>query len=738
MMFKQYLNINNMIRQLFNLNWNFQHLDYIRKNPMSIKEEDLCLSNKAYLPLLHPPQYYIPVGYFYLHYTPHSSGFQYNMFFYGYQHTFLLGFVFLLLFFLFLSFIVEIKPSAFIIKTFHSFIILFLTVLLILNVRSGICLWIEGNVGPIVLDEALQNWANWAIDDIFFSYGLFETFSYCFLIILTIFIMIFCLDPFFSRENDRIEFATMMLLIVFSGGLLLFSRDFIEMFVLLECISLASYVLVGFEKHRKMTATIAIQYLILSSIPAAFFVLGLAFLYKDWGTLKGLNLSDMTVVVGTGGRFMEFTEFHDYIDFDEADGSFFEKLFEDIWSSWFDYRPMAFEWYFSEEMVRAYADYKSILLNPDLWKFELLIEHTPDTIFKDEYPGMQGERVFNHFNTLQFSQVGEYRFASNFFRIESLYRFYENYVGRLHLSEWSFPIFYLKKFLSKNLVFPLLSFIGIGFLLINLFFKLTAAPFHVWAPTVYQNTPVTAVVFLTVIVKAIIFLFLLTLFTEIFYEFYEVWGTLFIFISIFSMIIGILGAFIEKSIKKFIVYSSISHAGFILLALPFVWISGGNDSYIEYLVVYSISSLILWGGLLISLPYTLTYLTTLRKILLNNLLLLILMSINLFSMGGIPPLAGFFIKFDIIYCVLQSSYFYLGFLVFLLTIISFFYYLRLIKIMFFENFNWMHINKYPRISKAFIVALLIHFIIFITLLVEYPLYFCVKEAINFWLEIITM
>ena len=656
---------------------------------------------------------------------PNIQVYQYTTNFYGYQHTFLFSFIFLIFFFIFLSFIIELKPSAFILKTFHSFIIVFLTLILCLNVKSGYLLFHPEWTYISNYEHLSPIWPLHLIENIYFYYGLFETFSYCFLILLIIFIMIFCLDPFFSQENDRIEFSTMILLIGLSGGILLLSREFIEMFILLECISLASYVLVGFEKHRKMTATIAIQYLILSSIPAAFFILGLALIYKEWGTLQGIELSILGSYAGSLGQYTNDT-WHLYNQ-------------KEYWSFWWLFT----EYYFENSIYNYSWIINDSILFPitstkyeDIWfflnyyieldTFSTIEENIPLYEMYSSYLTFKNDGIafmfYNSISNLKYNQL-----ISDFY-----YNQFYNYI-----TDITYPYFYLTKILNKNLIFSIILFIGIGFLLINLFFKLTAAPFHIWAPTIYQNTPVTAVVFLTIFVKAVIFLFLLTLFTDIFYEFYELWGTLFIFISIFSMIIGILGAFIEKAIKKFIIYSSISHAGFILLALPFIWFGEGQFSYIEYLIVYSISSLILWGGLLISLPYSLTYLTTLKKILLNNLLLLFLMSLNLFSMGGIPPLAGFFIKFDIIYCVLQSSFFYLGFLVFILTIISFFYYLRFIKIMFFENFNWMYINKYPRISKAFIVALLIHFILFITLLVEYPLYYLIKECIDYWFSTIT-
>jgi NADH:ubiquinone oxidoreductase subunit 2 (subunit N) len=81
------------------------------------------------------------------------------------------------------------------------------------------------------------------------------------------------------------------------------------------------------------------------------------------------------------------------------------------------------------------------------------------------------------------------------------------------------------------------------------------------------------------------------------------------------------------------------------------------------------------------------FLTNLKIILANNFFLNLIFAINIFSMAGIPPLAGFFIKFDVLYYVLYSSNFYLTFFILLITVINFFYYLRLIKIVYFESIN---------------------------------------------------
>lgn len=250
--------------------------------------------------------------------------------------------------------------------------------------------------------------------------------------------------------------------------------------------------------------------------------------------------------------------------------------------------------------------------------------------------------------------------------------------------------------------------IAILLIIINLSFKLTAAPFHVWAPSVYNNAATASVSFLAIFSKIILFLFAIKIFSTTFYDLKLYWSYLFFFISISSIVMGMIGAFGEKFLKKFFVYSSMSDVGFILLGLSFYSFEISKN-LINYIFVYNLSSIIIWFMLLYFRRQT-KFLVNLQYILAGDIILTLIFALNIFSLAGIPPFGGFFIKLDILNYLILSSNFGVGFFVLLLTVFNFFYYLRLIKIIYFEKNNFNLINNNIEPYKLFIFAFIINII----------------------------
>jgi NADH-quinone oxidoreductase subunit N len=130
------------------------------------------------------------------------------------------------------------------------------------------------------------------------------------------------------------------------------------------------------------------------------------------------------------------------------------------------------------------------------------------------------------------------------------------------------------------------------------------------------------------------------------------------------------------------------------------------------------------------------FLTNLKLILGSDALLNFIFSINMFSMSGIPPLAGFFVKFDILFYIINSSNFYLSFFILLATVANFFYYLRMIKIIYFENTNMdfmyksKNIVKADNTSKYFIITTCIHIILFFVLYYERTFFFILDNILK--------
>jgi len=227
---------------------------------------------------------------------------------------------------------------------------------------------------------------------------------------------------------------------------------------------------------------------------------------------------------------------------------------------------------------------------------------------------------------------------------------------------------------------------GIVFILVGLAFKITAVPFHMWAPDVYEGSPTTVTLFFTIVPKiAALTIFIRFLYVP-FLNLIEQWQMIIIFLSIASMLFGAIAAIGQTNIKRIIAYSSIGHIGYALAGLS-TGTNEGIQSAIVYIIIYIVTNLGLFSCLLMfkrNNEYfeNLKDLSGLSK---NHPLISISLLIVLFSLAGIPPLAGFFAKFYIFTAVIEQSMYFLAIVGLLSTVVAAFYYLRIIKIIYFDN-----------------------------------------------------
>lgn len=260
--------------------------------------------------------------------------------------------------------------------------------------------------------------------------------------------------------------------------------------------------------------------------------------------------------------------------------------------------------------------------------------------------------------------------------------------------------------------------IGIICIIIALLFKLSAAPFHIWAPDVYEGSITSVTALFAIIPKIIILNLLIKLLIVTFYDFILIWRNILLVSIICSSIIGTLSAFKQLKWKKFIAYSSISHVSFWLLALYSGDIAGCASIYF-YVIIYIIMLFIVFITILNTQIFTYPVLTQIRFFenftsLINlNPLLSIILTLVLFSMAGIPPMAGFFAKFAILMVSLQSKIYSILILIILLNCVACFYYLRIIKIIYFDYLtvlNVLHSINKPNALLLSFSSLLITFI----------------------------
>tara|TARA_B100000674_G_scaffold439722_1_gene402197 strand:+ start:200 stop:1618 length:1419 start_codon:yes stop_codon:yes gene_type:complete len=263
---------------------------------------------------------------------------------------------------------------------------------------------------------------------------------------------------------------------------------------------------------------------------------------------------------------------------------------------------------------------------------------------------------------------------------------------------------------------------GIVFILVGLAFKISAVPFHMWAPDVYEGSPTSVTLFFTIVPKiAALTVFIRFLYVP-FLNLIDQWQMILVFLSIASMVFGAVAAIGQTNLKRLVAYSSISHVGYALAGLA----TGSNEgiqSSVIYITIYVLMNLGLFSCLLMMKRNNIYHeniedLSGLSK---NHPLLSLCLLIILFSLAGIPPLAGFFAKFYIFKSVLEQSMFFLAIVGLLSTVIAAFYYLRLIKIIYFdkekEKYDTNH-SLWLRFSLTLSTLFILIYFIFPSKLIE--------------------
>ena len=227
---------------------------------------------------------------------------------------------------------------------------------------------------------------------------------------------------------------------------------------------------------------------------------------------------------------------------------------------------------------------------------------------------------------------------------------------------------------------------GIVFILVGLAFKISAVPFHMWAPDVYQGSPTPVTLFFAILPKVAALTVLIKILYIPFLNLIEQWQMIVIFLSIASMIFGAVAAIGQKNLKRLIAYSSISHMGYALAGLT-TGTNEGIQSSVSYISIYLVMNLAFFSCIFMLKREDKYYesiddLSGLSK---NHTLLSFSLLIVLFSLAGIPPLAGFFAKFYVFMAVIEQSMFFLAIVGLLATVVAAFYYLRIIKVIYFDN-----------------------------------------------------
>ena len=231
---------------------------------------------------------------------------------------------------------------------------------------------------------------------------------------------------------------------------------------------------------------------------------------------------------------------------------------------------------------------------------------------------------------------------------------------------------------------PMFVYAGVLLIMVGLLFKVSAAPFHFWAPDVYEGAPTVITAFMATVVKTAAFAAFYRLFSTCFVELSGFWSNTMAVIAACTMIGGNVLAVYQKSLKRMMAYSSIAHAGYMLMAIVAMNKISANAIFL-YTAAYSIASIGMFALMQAMTASGDESVDSLKGLAKNNKGIIVFISALVFSMAGIPPMAGFFAKYYIFLGAMQSGYNWLTLVAVLSSLIGVYYYFRVIFVSLQEN-----------------------------------------------------
>lgn len=271
--------------------------------------------------------------------------------------------------------------------------------------------------------------------------------------------------------------------------------------------------------------------------------------------------------------------------------------------------------------------------------------------------------------------------------------------------------------------------LGLLFILVAFLFKITAVPFHVWAPDVYEGAPTSITAYFSIAPKVALLGIMIKIFGNCDFYSFTGWQKILIFSSLASMLVGSFAALSQNKIKRMLAFSSIGHVGYMLVGLCLDSLLGVSALCV-YMVTYVLMTVSVFAlfllplgrldplsGLSLNKVSRLKYITDLTQLGLHNPALAATLTVTMFSMAGIPPLAGFYAKANIFLAALSSSQYLLAVLGVLTSVVSSYYYIRLVKVMYFEKTR--KLICFDRLGKTSTLVLSFCFF-FITAFMIYP------------------
>src|SRR4051812_38341669 len=246
----------------------------------------------------------------------------------------------------------------------------------------------------------------------------------------------------------------------------------------------------------------------------------------------------------------------------------------------------------------------------------------------------------------------------------------------------------MAEIIASNQADSTILLFALVFIIAGLGFKLSAVPFHMWVPDVYEGAPTPVALFVGSAPKLAAFAFIMRLLVTGLGADYlvEQWQWMLIIMAVLSLAIGNITAIAQINLKRMLAYSTISHMGFLLLGV----LAGGNDGYASamfYVIVYVLMTLGTFGMILLMsrAGFEADKLEDFKGLNARSPWYAFLMLLLMFSMAGLPPAVGFYAKLSVLWAVLDAGYLWLAVVGVLFSLIGAFYYLRIVKLMYFDQ-----------------------------------------------------
>ena len=477
-----------------------------------------------------------------------------------------------------------------------------------------------------------------------------------------------------SQRFNQFEYVLLFLFSVLGLFLLCSANDLITAYLAIELQTLSFYVLAAFNRNSTFSMDAGIKYFILGSFSSGLFLFGSSLLYGIAGTINFDELRDLFIHVAPGS-------------IDKISETFPIESFSEL-----HYHSLLMSQFKHDLSLSLFVENASLpefpMLLEELKYFDLNIFIDRLCVFKlivEKYDWLLLSLII----TLKDFEIGSFLLdmyvfkdlnciptESGFILFLSTCEIAQSYLGNIFVSEPFFNVGLVK--------FALL------FILISLFFKLAIAPFHAWAPDVYEGSPSSSTFFFSVVPKIAIFILMLRIFYSSFHGFLDSWKYIIITAIVLTVLIGSFGGLEQRKLKSLLVYSSISHMGYSLI----VFSSGTFDNVQTlfcYLIIYSFSGICIWSIFMVTRVKSnrlkkqnkdLTDLVSLSK---SNYTLATFLSVILFSVAGFPPMIGFLVKINVFLTAIESSMYFVALISILCSVIATFYYIRMIKILYFEK-----------------------------------------------------